>query len=462
MLPTQGNQGIQRQQFRSPTPQTMTQQQFQGLTTRTRGVGLQHGSLGNQHDQQGIMTRTRQRGLPPMPQHTPQLLGHNQNGPQLQLSTTTTTTQQDIDIEDSHEESQQSFDPPPFRFSSIGDNSGPPPFRFSMSVESQHGTPVHRNSDIDVDYDDMGTHEDVQLESNMEMSNDRKITDKWPEHELKQFTKIFGGSPMDVFKELNKELKIDPKDFDKVTFTPMGNHYQFDVEKAGVFENLNVKFYPKTQDMVLQLAKLDKKSQGGDTMKKAFKGMFKAMDKSPLDWKMNMKANLTVGGYAWPRYGFKPTEKAFPDLAENVAERLDDLENLIGMLESNELKVPDQPDKKQLTKIKKELNKWKKNLLHERDQKKPNTKMIRDLAGLTTNLDFLIKMDKDTLDELGLDWIKSVQDTAGKREVTLGKAALLGQDYNAVFDKKDRRIMQTYVLGQKAKSFVTNFFKTKE
>lgn len=448
-----------------------------------------HGLQGNQQTGMGQTRDPNQRRMAVFSRPTPPQTGvqnnmgvhqhqHTQHTPQLQTVThnpplLTQSQTYETDEEPSMSLSQDDNQPPTiFRLTSdsIVDTQ-PRIMRFSSESISEQKEPLEtispnrqrQNSDLHVDYDlDPNAHINDEPQFKQGKTELRPITAEWPQHQLKAFTEVFNTTPLEAFKVLNKELGIDPKFFDKVTFTPINGRFEFNVEGAGDIKDIRVKFDPQTKIMHLELAKLDENSQGSNVMKKAFKGLLAIVDKSSIPWQMEMKANLTVGGYAWPKYGFLPTEKMFPNLAENVSERMDDLQQLVDDLVKGSWKVTGQPDKQALLQIHEQLGQIKDEMIQERDKHPPDTKSIRRLAGMTTNLDFIFKAKPEEIGNKNMPtWFAKVSNTSKNHPVTLGKAGLLGQDYTASFDpKKDLSLMNNYVVQKKVNSVKIGIMKS--
>ncbi|CAM2007722.1 hypothetical protein [Acanthopleuribacter pedis] len=341
-----------------------------------------------------------------------------------------------------------------------------PPLSLMDSEDMQkYGVRQRQESDVQIGWQQPTPTTNNETTTTKLEDNRLTLDQEWPSNDLQEFKQTFKMTPKQAFDIINKHLKIPQEHMDKVTFTPMGgNRFEFDVDGAGPIKNINVKFYHRDNEMMLQLAKLDPKVQGGDIMKGAFQGLLEVVDKTKQPWKMIMDANITVGSYAWPKYGFTPTpNKGFPEIASKAYERLQPLKELIDDMVLGKITVSDQPDKKTLKNISKELDQIMQAITKAAKLDPPDTKVIRKLANMKTDISFLVKAD---VKELGFDnvpdFFSKLKETAGDKSITIGKAALLNQSYQAEFDTKgDRKIMMNYISSKSTMSDKINYVKDK-
>jgi len=149
------------------------------------------------------------------------------------------------------------------------------------------------------------------------------------------------------------------------------------IENVGVVDSMAVVFDLNTGVADLQLAEINNKAQGQNLMKGFFKGLLTFVQKAPKGaiQQMTMTANLTVGGYSWARSGFYPKDKANFDFI--AGRSIEIMERYL-----SEVQTDSKNAKKERDSVRRLVNRLK----VEVQKKEPDTKLIRQIAGLTLEI----------------------------------------------------------------------------
>ena len=204
---------------------------------------------------------------------------------------------------------------------------------------------------------------------------------------------------------------------------------RFQIKDLGDIEDVWARFDPNTGLMELGLAEIHPRAQGKGILQRFFEGMLDIASKpnSKLK-KMEMQANIDVGGYAWARYGFVPIKADYHQIVNGAKTKI---RNYIdGPLKNKKLNKDS--TKKQLESLIREID-------AAQDQPKP--RLIRKIAALNMS----VKIDEEFFEETYLGHNEHKQ---GGSE-SLGKACLCGTSWNGTFDmtenSADRRLLENYI-----------------
>ena len=167
-----------------------------------------------------------------------------------------------------------------------------------------------------------------------------------------------GGSvaATEAFKKVlkgNDQAKIISRMFGGDTFNSFGmDLYDEDGIKSLIIsarngekiERLTRTFEIKDEGLVVKhdMFRLWEDKQGGSIAKTVLKDSFKLYDELGVS-RVELEANIDVGSYAWAKYGFLPTDKAWAQLRVKLSERIESLsvprdveDMLLALIESDD------------------------------------------------------------------------------------------------------------------------------
>ncbi|MDB0602351.1 hypothetical protein PL373_14615 [Tenacibaculum maritimum] len=117
----------------------------------------------------------------------------------------------------------------------------------------------------------------------------------------------------EMFSELENQLTIAglKKISKKVYLNKDG--FQFELSSRGFNMTRSVLYGKEFNSVSHDYLLLPDKVQGGGLTKKMFQSLYKQYEKGNIK-KIEVHANINVGGYAWARYGFSSVDKRYLDL----------------------------------------------------------------------------------------------------------------------------------------------------
>jgi hypothetical protein len=87
---------------------------------------------------------------------------------------------------------------------------------------------------------------------------------------------------------------------------------------------LSFNYFPNTKEMDISLLELKKADQGRGILKEMMKNWIPMLERLEIE-KISLDANISVGSYAWAKYGWVPTEGSWNQLKRRMLMKMDDV-----------------------------------------------------------------------------------------------------------------------------------------
>ena len=125
---------------------------------------------------------------------------------------------------------------------------------------------------------------------------------------------------LELFNQLEKDLNSNGiNNVSKYVYL-RSNGFDFELKSKGFVMSRKVTYRPEGNNVYHAYLKVPKEKQGNGLTKKMFQTLFKQYEAGNIK-RINVTANIDVGGYAWARYGFSATDKS--DVLDVIRESKD-------------------------------------------------------------------------------------------------------------------------------------------